>query len=171
MLTLSLLRHAKSSWDDPALEDFARPLSKRGATAAPRMGAYMAAHGLLPDLVLSSPAVRARQTLDFVLSHLSHRPTVIYEDGLYLAAPSALLARIRKIEAKVHHALIVGHDPGIQGLALELSHGGKAEARAALRAKFPTGALAVIGFQVGAWAKVAPGKGRLDLFVTPKSLA
>jgi len=156
MLTLSLLRHAKSSWDDPALEDFDRPLSKRGETAAPRMGAYMAAQGLRPDLVLA---------------RLSGSPTVTYEDGFYLAAPSVLLARIRKIEAKVHHALIVGHDPGIQGLALELSHTGKAAAMAALRAKFPTAALAVIRFQDGAWSKVATGKGRLDLFVTPKSLA
>ena len=171
MLTLSLLRHAKSSWDDPALEDFDRPLSKRGETAAPRMGAYMAAQGLRPDLVLCSPAVRARQTLDLVLARLSGSPTVTYEDGFYLAAPSVLLARIRKIAAKVHHALIVGHDPGIQGLALELSHAGKAAGMAALRAKFPTAALAVIRFQDGAWSKVATGKGRLDLFVTPKSLA
>jgi len=171
MLTLSLLRHAKSSWDDPTLADFDRPLSKRGETAAPRMGAYMAAQGLRPDLVLCSPAVRARQTLDLVLSHLSGGPTVIYENAFYLAAPSVFLARIRKIEADVHHALIVGHDPGIQGLALELCHTGKAKALTALRGKFPTAALAVISFQVGAWAKVAPGKGRLDRFVTPKSLA
>src|SRR5262249_11074132 len=128
MLTLSLLRHAKSSWDDPALEDFDRPLSKRGATAAPRMGAYMAAQGLAPDLVLCSPAVRARQTLDLVLSHLGSGPTVTYEDALYLAAPSVLLARLHKVEAAARHVLIVGHDPGIQALAVELSSSGKAAA-------------------------------------------
>jgi phosphohistidine phosphatase len=170
MLTLSLLRHAKSSWDDPALEDFDRPLAKRGLTAAPRMGAYMAAEGLIPDLVLCSPAVRARQTLDLVLSHLSVGATVIYEEAFYLASPSVLLARIRKIDAPVGHALIVGHDPGIQGLALELASTGRAEALKALGAKFPTAALAVIRFTAGDWAKVARGKGRLELFITPKSL-
>jgi phosphohistidine phosphatase len=171
MLTLSLLRHAKSSWDDPALEDFDRPLAKRGAAAAPRMGAYMAAQGLIPDLILCSPAVRARQTLDLVLPHLTGGPTVFFEDAFYLAAPSVLLARIQKIEVKVNHALIVGHDPGIQGLALSLSHSGKAEALKALAAKFPTAGLAVIRFKGGDWAKVARGSGRLDLFVTPKLLS
>jgi len=170
MLTLSLLRHAKSSWDDPALEDFDRPLSKRGATAAPRMGAYMAARGIAPDLVLCSPAVRARQTLDLVLPHLSGGPTVVYADGFYLAASSVLLARLRKVEDKVAHVLIVGHDPGIQGLALELSGSGKGEALKALGRKFPTAALAVIRFKGDDWAKVEEGRGRLDLFVTPKSL-
>jgi len=170
MLTLSLLRHAKSSWDDPALEDFDRPLAKRGETAAPRMGAYMAAEGLIPDLVLCSPAVRARQTLALVLAHLGGDPSVVYEDAFYLAAPSVLLARIRKIDAGVRHALIVGHDPGIQGLALELASTGRAKALEALGAKFPTAALAVIRFTPGDWAKVARGKGRLELFVTPKSL-
>ena len=80
--------------------------------------------GLAPDLVLCSPAVRARQTLDLVLPHLAGSPTVVYEDNFYLAAPSVLLARVRKIEAKVRHVLIVGHDPGMQGLALELSGAG-----------------------------------------------
>ena len=170
MLTLSLLRHAKSSWDDPALEDFDRPLSKRGATAAPRMGAFMAAQRILPDLVLCSPAVRARQTLDLVLPHLSGGATVVYQDGFYLAASSALLARLRKVEAKAAHVLIVGHDPGMQGLALELSGSGKGEALKALGRKFPTAALAVIRFKGDDWTKVEEGRGRLDLFVTPKSL-
>ena len=93
MLTLSLLRHAKSGWDDSSLKDFDRPLSERGETAAPRMGAYMAAQGLAPDLVLCSPAVRACRTLDLVLPHLAGGPTVVYEDNFYLAAPSVLLQR------------------------------------------------------------------------------
>ena len=94
MLTLSLLRHAKSSWDDASLNDFDRPLSERGENAAPRVGAYMAAQGLAPEFVLCSPAVRARQTLDLVLPHLAGGPTVVYEDSFYLAAPSVLLATI-----------------------------------------------------------------------------
>ena len=96
MLTLSLLRHAKSSWEDGSLKDFERPLAKRGESAAPRMGAFMAERGLAPQLILCSPAVRARQTLDLVLPHLAGDPSVLYEDRLYLAAPSALLARLRR---------------------------------------------------------------------------
>src|SRR4029450_13070844 len=114
MLTLSLLRHAKSSWDDASLEDFERPLAKRGESAAPRMGRFMAEQGLAPQLILCSPAVRARQTLDLVLPHLAGGPTVVYEDNFYLDAPSVLLARLRKVEGKVSHVMIVGHDPGMQ---------------------------------------------------------
>jgi phosphohistidine phosphatase len=132
MLTLSLLRHAKSSWDDPALGDFDRPLNKRGETAAPRVGAYMSKHGIAPDLVLCSPAARARQTLDLVLPHLSGGPTVVYEEGFYLAAPSVMLARVQHIEAKVRHVLLVGHNPGLQALALELAGTGKAQSLQAM---------------------------------------
>lgn len=171
MLTLSLLRHAKSNWDDPSLKDFDRPLAKRGENAAPRMGAYMAAEGLAPELILCSPAVRARQTLDLVLPRIAGGPTVVYEDGFYLAAPSVMLARVRRIEAKVRHAMIVGHDPGMQGLALELAGTGEAELLQALAVKFPTGGLAVIRFKARDWSKVGPAKGRLERFVTPKMLA
>ena len=137
MLTLSLLRHAKSSWDDASLEDFDRPLAKRGESAAPRMGAFMAAQGLAPELILCSPAVRARQTLDLVLPHLAGGPTVVYEDSFYLAAPSVLLARLRKIEGKVRHVMIVGHDPGMQGLALELAGDGRCRAAAGAGRQVP----------------------------------
>jgi len=171
MLTLLLLRHAKSSWDDASLDDFDRPLAARGQAAAPRMGAYMAQQGLAPELILCSPAVRTRQTLELVLPHLAGGPTVVYEDSLYLAASSVLLARLRKIEGNVRQVMIVGHDPGMHGLALELAGAGDPEALQALAGKFPTGGLAVIAFRARHWAKVAPGKGRLDLFMTPKMLA
>jgi phosphohistidine phosphatase len=171
MLTLSLLRHAKSSWDDASLEDFERPLAKRGESAAPRMGRFMAEQGLAPQLILCSPAVRARQTLDLVLPHLAGGPTVVYEDNFYLAAPSVLLARLRKVEGKVSHVMIVGHDPGMQGLAVELAGGGDAEALRALAAKFPTAGLAVIRFKARSWAKVGRDAGQLEHFMTPKMLA
>jgi phosphohistidine phosphatase len=171
MLTLSLLRHAKSSWDDAALEDFERPLAKRGESAAPRMGAYMAERGLAPELILCSPAVRARQTLDLVLPHLPGGPTLVYEDNFYLAAPSVLLARLRRVEAKLHHVMIVGHDPGMHELAVELSGTGEPKMLQALAAKFPTAARAVIRFKARSWSKVGPGAGRLELFTTPKMLA
>jgi phosphohistidine phosphatase len=170
MLTLLLMRHAKSSWDDPSLDDFDRPLAGRGEAAAPRMGAFMREQGLAPDLVLCSSAVRARQTLDLVLPHLPGKPAVVYEKGLYLAAPAALLARIRKIGAKVRQAMVVGHDPGMHMLALELAGAGEPERLQALARKFPTGALAMLRFKVQDWGDVGPGKGSLALFVSPKML-
>lgn len=170
MLTISLLRHAKSSWENPGAKDFDRPLAKRGEAAAPRMGAFMAKQGIAPDLILCSPAVRARQTLDLVLPQLTGTPTVAYEEAFYLAAPSVLLGRVRKIGAKVHHVMIVGHDPGMQGLAMDLAGTGDAEALASLARKFPTAGLAVIRFKAREWAKVGSGKGHLELFVTPKAL-
>jgi phosphohistidine phosphatase len=170
MLTLSLLRHAKSSWDDSSLEDFDRPLAKRGEAAARRMGAYKKEHGLAPDLVLCSPALRARQTLDLVLPHLAGGPIVSHDDALYLAAPVALLARVRRLEAKLRYVMIVGHDPGMHVLALDLAGSGDPKSLQALSRKFPTAALAVIRFKERAWSKVGPGKGRLDLFVAPKML-
>jgi len=170
MLTLSLLRHAKSSWVDPAQKDFDRPLAERGREAAPRVGAYMAKEGLEPDVILCSPAVRARQTLDLVLPQLAAQPTVEYEDLFYLAAPSVLLARVRRIAAKVEHILIIGHDPGMQGLAVDLAAKGDPELLQAVASKFPTAGLAVITFKTNDWSKVAPGKGHLIQFMTPKRL-
>lgn len=170
MLTLSLLRHAKSSWADPELEDFERPLNERGEKAAPRMGAFMAGHGIAPELIVCSAAVRTRQTLDLVLPHLRGSPKVVFEDGLYLAAATALLKRVRKIAAKVRHAMLVGHDPGMHVLARDLAGSGRQEDMEALARRFPTAGLAVIEFAVEAWPKVKPGAGRLKLFMAPKRL-
>ena len=105
-----------------------------------------------------------------MLPHLPGTPTVEYEEAFYLAAPSVLLARVRKIGAKVHHVMIVGHDPGMQGLAMDLSGTGDAEALQALARKFPTGGLAVIRFKAREWSKIGSAKGHLELFMTPKAL-
>jgi phosphohistidine phosphatase len=170
MLTLSLLRHAKSSWDTPGLDDFERPLAMRGEDAAPRMGDYMKKQKLAPELILCSAAVRTRQTLDLVLPHLAGPPAVQYEDALYLAAARTLLARLRKIGPETTHAMLVGHDPGMHELAMDLAGTGDAEALTALARKFPTAGLAVIVFEASQWSRIAPGKGRLELFITPKTL-
>jgi len=170
MRTLSLFRHAKSSWANPSHKDFERPLNGRGEKAAPRMGAFMARHDIAPDLILCSAAVRTRQTLDLVLPHLAGSPRVIYEDALYLAGAPALLTRIRKLGAKVRHAMLVGHDPGLHVLAQELAGSGDGDDLEALAAKFPTAGLAVIAFAGTTWPKVTRGAGRLEVFMTPKRL-
>jgi phosphohistidine phosphatase len=170
MLTLSLLRHAKSSWADPRLDDIDRPLNKRGETDAPRMGAFMARHGLVPDLILCSPAVRTRQTLDLVLPRLKASPEIAYEDALYPGAPAAVLKRLRKVAPRVGHAMIVGHNPGLQVLALTLAGSGAEADLQALAEKLPTAGLAVIELDGGSWARIKAGGGRLKLFTAPKRL-
>jgi phosphohistidine phosphatase len=170
MLTLSLLRHAKSSWSDPRLKDFERPLNERGETAAPRMGAFMARRGIRPDLILCSTAVRARQTLNLVLPHLKGAPELIYEDALYLASSATMLKRLHKVGAEVSHAMIVGHDPGMHTMAVELAGSGSPGDLGRLAEKFPTAGLAVIVFDVDAWRAVHWGGGRLKLFTAPKRL-
>jgi phosphohistidine phosphatase len=176
MLTLTLLRHAKSSWDEPGLDDYDRPLAKRGKKAAPQMGAALAAMGLRPDLVLCSGAVRARATLDLVLGKLGAPvPEVGYDDALYMAAPDALLARLQRVGRGAagetpRHVMLVGHNPGLEELALLLVGSGARDDTARMTAKFPTAAAAVIGFNADSWAGIEPGSGRLEHFLTPKQL-
>ena len=172
MLTLTLLRHAKSSWDEPGLDDYDRPLAKRGRKAAPQMGAALAKMGLRPDLVLCSGAARARATLDLVLEKLGAPvPQVVYDDALYMAAPDALLARLNRVgPGAPRHVMLVGHNPGLEELALLLAGSGARDDTARMSEKFPTAAVAVIGFNAESWAGIEPGAGRLEHFLTPRQL-
>ena len=171
MLTLSLLRHGKSSWDDIGSRDFDRPLSPRGSEAVPRIGRAMRDAKLKPSLILCSDAVRTRQTLDLILPELgSPKPTVTYDEKLYLAPPISMLQFIHKLPARDQHVLMVGHTPGHHLLALELAGSGDATALAALSEKFPTAGLAVLTFKTNDWRDVAPGTGTLIHFLTPRTL-
>lgn len=169
MVTLSLLRHAKSAWNIPGLRDFDRPLAPRGKKAAPRMGRFIAQNGLEPDLVLCSPAMRARATLDLILPEFATTPEVQFTEGLYGVGSDDMLRLIRALPQSCMHAMLVGHNPAMQALALELAGGGDADAIEALGARLPTGALAVFDFDCG-WLEIAPGGGTLRLFMTPRAL-
>lgn len=171
MRTLSLLRHAKASRDDLGLSDHARPLALRGREDAPRIGAFIRASGLRPDLVVCSDAVRTRETLALVLRAIGGAaPPVVYEHALYLAEEPALLARLARVDDAVRHVMVVGHNPGLHELALALATKGSASDLVRLTAKFPTAALAVIDFDVS-WGDIAGEGGRLRTFVTPRTLA
>jgi phosphohistidine phosphatase len=174
MLTVLLLRHAKSSWDASALADYDRPLAKRGQKAAPLMGTEIARLGLRPDLVLCSGAVRTRETLALVLPALgAPAPEVVYDDAIYMATPAALLTLLRKLPAGgkgPKTVMIVGHNPGLEELAVLLVGGGDWSARALMAEKFPTGTLAVVTFEASTWTGIAPGAGQLEQFITPARL-
>ncbi|MFM1814534.1 MAG: hypothetical protein RLZ98_1229 [Pseudomonadota bacterium] len=171
MLTLSLLRHAKSSWDDTDLDDHERPLAKRGTKTAPLVGKFIANE--LPPInrVLCSDAVRTRATLTLVLAELGEPlPDISYEPDLYLATPATYLRHLARCADADSHVMMVGHNPGMQMLALELTKVGEKKDLAALAQKFPTAALAVIQFDARAWREACRASGQLVRFVTPKEL-
>lgn len=163
MHRLWLLRHAKSSWDDPALPDHGRPLSARGRKACDVLRRHCAAAGVLPEVVLCSTAVRTRATLDALLPALGD-PEVSLEDGLYLASAHGLLTRLRSLD--VESALVVGHNPGLQELVVALARPGALRDRA--ETKLPTGALATL--EHDGWAELAPGRAVLVELVLPREL-
>lgn len=171
MLILSLLRHAKSAWDDPSLDDHERALAPRGIKAAPLVGRHIAREKLQPELILCSDAVRTRATLALLLPELvSPPPAIRYEPRLYLAAPDTILDVIAKSAGKARHVMVVGHNPGLHALALSLTGGGDKAALAELATKFPTAALALLTFQTRSWKDLQPASGRLQCFVTPRGL-
>jgi phosphohistidine phosphatase len=171
MKTLYLLRHAKSSWSSPALPDFDRPLNDRGRRAASLMGATMRREGLIPELILCSTARRAVETLQRVAAAFVGVVPTRMMDALYLADAKSMLEVIRRTPAEIGAILIVGHNPGMQELALNLAGDGPERAVAGLAAKFPTGALAMFLLAASRWSDVTAGGARLERFVRPRDLA
>lgn len=165
-----LLRHAKSSWDDPLLDDFDRPLAKRGRKAAKQVGEWLNQHGITPALVLCSTSARTRETLDLVLPALQAGPEIVYERRLYLADADALLARLREIADDVPNVLVIGHNPGMQDLALTLAPTRMRRERRRLAEKFPTAAVA--WFRAGAkrWSDIEPNRTELLAYMRPADL-
>jgi phosphohistidine phosphatase len=172
MLTLALLRHAKSNWDVAGISDFDRDLAPRGLAAAPVVGAEMARLKFSPDLVLCSSAVRTRMTFDLVRPYIKPAPRQVrHEEQLYMASSRQLLERIRIVPNEVKSLLMVGHNPGFHELNVALIGDFAPEAEKAMRSKFPTCALAIYTFDTDRWADVAPRKGRIIHFATPRQLS
>jgi phosphohistidine phosphatase len=163
---LFLLRHAKSSWDDPQLADHDRPLAARGRRAAKAMAEHMRRERVTPEVVLCSSAVRAQETLERMSSALDEARVMI-EAELYPGSPGQLLERLRRLPEPTASVMLVGHNPAIQELALSLV--GPGSGRAAIEGKYPTGALAALSFE-GSWSELDVGAAELVGFVTPKAL-
>lgn len=160
---LLLLRHAKSSWDDPALADHDRPLAPRGIRAAKLIGARLRSDETPVDLVLCSSARRARETVELV--GVGGISVVEIEDGLYGASAGELLARLRGVADDIDVVMLVGHNPAMHDLAVALI----ADDGERAVGKFPTGALATLTF-AGPWPALAPGHAELVAFVKPRDL-
>ncbi len=168
MKRLYLLRHVKSSWDDPSLADFDRPLSKRGRRAGTAMGRHIADENLLPRLALCSTARRARDTWRQVSAEWKAPPTVRFDDRLYMADAETMLERLAELPDDADHVMTIGHNPGIQSLALELAAPTRTATLARLRTKYPTGGLAIFDLAIDRWSAIAPHCGRLIGFATPR---
>jgi len=170
-MRLILLRHAKSEKPEPGMRDHERTLNSRGRTETPRIGAYMARHALIPDRVLVSTARRTRETWERLAPAFALAPTVIFDDGLYDAPPERILAIVKETERRVRTLLVIGHNPGLHDAARLLIASGDVEARERLNEGMPTAAFAVIDFAGKDWDKLHPRGGRLERFVSPRSLA
>jgi phosphohistidine phosphatase len=164
---LFLLRHAKSSWDDPALSDHDRPLAPRGRRAAKVVAGHLRRSGIAPDLVLCSSERRTRETLERIASSLGGETSVLVERELYGATEGELLERLRRVPETVRCVMMIGHNPGIERLALRLAGGGAELAK--VERKYPTGALAALVFE-GGWGELRPQAAELVEFVRPKDL-
>jgi phosphohistidine phosphatase len=168
MKTLTLLRHAKSSWDDAAARDFDRPLNGRGRRAAQTIGREMRALGLTFDQVIASPAVRVVETLREVEQGYGAALGPEFDRRIYLAPAELLLDLIHAARDSAGTLLLVGHNPGLETLALEL--GADAAAKAEIATKYPTAALTEISFPVERWADVGRGDGTITRFIRPRDL-
>jgi phosphohistidine phosphatase len=163
MKQLTLLRHAKSSWDDSRLPDHDRPLARRGLRDAPRMGARLASRGLEPDLMLTSSATRARETAELVRGELNNGPVALrVEPKIYLATPGELLAVIASVEDAVDSLVVIGHNPGFTQLAnmllpdLDLLN-------------LPTAGVVCIECDIPSWDAIDAGSRRLEFYDFPKN--
>jgi len=159
MKTLFVLRHAKSSWNHPKLSDFERPLNKRGEKAAPFMGELMREKDLIPEFVLSSPAKRAKQTAKLVKASAEISSKIEFDRRIYEASRNSLLHIVSEFDDDLRSAMIVGHNPGFEGLVAAL--GGEHQ-------RMPTAALAVIELDIESWSEITADCGKLIEMLRPK---
>ena len=170
MKRLALLRHAKSSRDEPSRDDFDRPLNERGWKAARRIGREIKNRRIGFDLCLASPAARVRETLDGLAEGFGDLPfPVRFEPHLYMASSADLLDVVRTVEDDRQSLLLVGHNPGLQRFAVELTRE-EDGLRRRVEDKFPTAAFAMINLPVDRWTAVEPGAGELAELILPKEL-
>jgi phosphohistidine phosphatase len=167
---LFLFRHAKAQRPEPGVEDRARVLVERGRKDSVRMGAYLAADGLVPDRVLISPSARTQETWKFTASAFSSTPVAVTVEQLYEATPRAVIAVIQETPAEAHALLVIGHNPELHELALMLVASGNADACKLLKEKLPTAGLVIMDFAFDDWRKLRRQSGRLERYVTPKVL-
>jgi phosphohistidine phosphatase len=170
MKTLFLLRHAKSDWSDMTLRDFDRSLNRRGERAARAMGEWARRQSMRFDAVVASPAVRVVETLQHFAQAHGDCPEPVWDRRLYLASSGTLQDAIHEAPASAQTLLMVGHNPGLEDLVLDLvPKEGLSVLREAVEEKFPTAAMAVLRWETESWTEAGSGAA-LDMFVRPRDL-
>ncbi len=163
---LAILRHARSDWGEAGLKDFDRPLNARGREAAETMGKEIAKRGWSFDVILSSPSARTRETLERI--GLADRARWV--DDIYLASEATLLGLIRSLPLEAKSALIVGHNPGLHDLVLDLAQEDAKGLRLRVLGKYPTAALALLDLEIESWTDAEPGCGKIAELLLPREL-
>jgi phosphohistidine phosphatase len=163
MKRLILVRHAKSSWKNALLSDVDRPLNARGKRDAPRIGAYLASQGMQPDIILASPAKRARKTAKLIAEVLPDaRERILYDPALYQASPELLMARLGALDENWQQVMLIGHNPGLTEFAKLLTNIGIDN--------LPTCGVIVTDLPITSWGEAISGTGKVILRICPKDL-
>lgn len=163
MKRLTLVRHAKSSWKNAGLADIDRPLNGRGKRDAPRMGAFLAEAGIVPDIILASPARRARKTAKLLAVAISNaNGQILFDPALYEASAAALMERVRSFDDSWQHVMLVGHNPGLTDFANLLATAGVDN--------LPTCGTLVADLDIGSWDTAGPACGSRVFYITPQEL-
>jgi phosphohistidine phosphatase len=166
--TVLFLRHAKSNWADPYKADFDRPLAKRGLDDAPRMGDVLALAECVPDRILSSPALRAKQTAELVARACGYRQSIYWEETFYGGSSQDLVAALQCLPDAIERPMLIGHNPTLEEtVALLLGQGGE-QWSADFSIRIPTAGLVCLDMDIVDWADLEPGDGILRWFLIPK---
>lgn len=168
---LTLLRHAKSGWDDPVARDFDRPLNARGKRAAHRIGEYLRAHDIHYDHIVASPAIRVVETLEHLSEGVGETVAPAWDKRVYLASAVSLLDVVHEVDDSHDSVLLVGHNPGLEDLVLMMVPDRPGdEARDQIEEKLPTASIVEISFPVDRWEDIRPNSGLVSRFVRPRDL-
>jgi phosphohistidine phosphatase len=170
MKRLAVLRHAKSSWADPGMADFDRPLNERGRKAARLIGREMTARKMRFDCVLASPAERVRETIRGVQEEYRLEPAVRFEQRIYEAGARTVVDLVKGLPDDCESVLLVGHNPGLHELVLDLADRDEHGFRDRIRGKFPTAALASVELPVKTWRNLQAGTGKIVELILPREL-
>jgi phosphohistidine phosphatase len=168
MKLLTLLRHGKSDWETGEENDFDRPLKDRGRKDSPMIGKFLAAIGLVPDLVVSSPAARARQTAELAAPAMGYTAEIRWEPSIYAASAGELMSVLRHLPDEANHVLVVGHNPGFEDVAARLIGADAYGMAAGLR--LPTGGVAHLSLAVDTWNALQANSGQLIWLVNPRMI-
>jgi phosphohistidine phosphatase len=161
MKTLLIMRHAKSNWNDPDCSDFERPLSRYGLKSAPFMGNIIYKNSIQPNLIISSPAKRAKQTAILVKEVAEVKAQIEFEERIYEASPATLLNVISNVQVKHESVLLIGHNPGIEAFVRILT--GETQL-------MPTASIAKINLNIENWSEITANCGRLEILIRPEDL-